>query len=610
MNNNFEPPSPQSIQKISPAIKEVSNSNDDSNQLTRQRSASTHSAYHLTASSDSTDFTSKNTNSSLENITKPSTVDSFVSRPISASSSELPIAIGSDVTQNRKNKYTNNPDKPPEPLQNLSSEQKQQQQQQQQQSSSMSDSTSSLLNAEIQAQLQKLALREDLDDLRRVIDMLKQQSIRDREEYLDRVKEQKKVEKEIFDQISITNQRLDKLTFEQSQVLNKPVEESSQIRTGKMREDTSEPASTRRSRRSQPSSEQEDTKYFYESSRAKYDLPDYPLPRSFMHEVDDFRHPFYMDDYMYDFDPSGHRYPPPPPPPLTRKGRPRSKSADYQRMNPNPFDGPYSTRQNGSRKSSVRSSRSNRSKEIHKEDLEENGYHSAAEEEDDVPQPSSRSEYASGSGNTGSVNEGRLHEEQQQQREVPVSRHSSRGSTGRFRKRPSNSSTNNMASSIPPHLMYHNPGFRPPPHPHYLPHMNLNRVNERERHGSMPYNMTPGNEYPPQYVPQGMSPRHMGFSEGPRPPLQSMGWPPNTNQNMYGIPPHRHPHHHPPPPGGASAMTEPMGANSTGSHPIPNYETGQDSVSQQPPGMRRYPVQPQQHGYQPLYPESGQMVFM
>ncbi|EIE86268.1 hypothetical protein RO3G_10979 [Rhizopus delemar RA 99-880] len=69
-------------------------------------------------------------------------------------------------------------------------------------------SSQDLLKA-IQAQMQKMALKEDLLELKRTLDMMEQQRNLDREDLMSRVMEQKIVEKEIFEQINSTKQRLE-----------------------------------------------------------------------------------------------------------------------------------------------------------------------------------------------------------------------------------------------------------------------------------------------------------------------------------------------------------------------------------------------------------------
>lgn len=62
---------------------------------------------------------------------------------------------------------------------------------------------------EMQAQIRKMALKEDVLELRRTLDMMEQQRILDRKELMSRVMEQKMREKEIIEQISSTKQLLE-----------------------------------------------------------------------------------------------------------------------------------------------------------------------------------------------------------------------------------------------------------------------------------------------------------------------------------------------------------------------------------------------------------------
>ncbi|RCH80126.1 hypothetical protein CU098_003271, partial [Rhizopus stolonifer] len=61
----------------------------------------------------------------------------------------------------------------------------------------------------IQSQMKKMALNEDLLELKRTVDRIQQERASDLEEHVTRIKEQKKREKEILDQINMTNQRLE-----------------------------------------------------------------------------------------------------------------------------------------------------------------------------------------------------------------------------------------------------------------------------------------------------------------------------------------------------------------------------------------------------------------
>lgn len=135
-----------------------------------------------------------------------------VTRPSSSSASSA--TIGLTVTPTSQSRFTNNSDKPPGnesqtsepsafvafqnnnnknllmPLENTSR-------------------NHSLAISDIQHNMKKMALSEDLEELKRTIDRMQQQRVSDREEHLNRVKEQKLREKEILDQINLTKQRLE-----------------------------------------------------------------------------------------------------------------------------------------------------------------------------------------------------------------------------------------------------------------------------------------------------------------------------------------------------------------------------------------------------------------
>ncbi|KAI9474116.1 MAG: hypothetical protein EXX96DRAFT_541751 [Benjaminiella poitrasii] len=61
----------------------------------------------------------------------------------------------------------------------------------------------------LQSQLERMALSDDLLELKRTVDRMQQQRLIDHEEHLKRVQEQKSREKEIFEQIDLTKKRLE-----------------------------------------------------------------------------------------------------------------------------------------------------------------------------------------------------------------------------------------------------------------------------------------------------------------------------------------------------------------------------------------------------------------
>ncbi|KAG1078994.1 hypothetical protein G6F42_023984 [Rhizopus arrhizus] len=250
-----------------------------------------------------------------------------VSRPPTSSSGSS-ATVGHDVTHSQNRLVNNNSDKPPGSLlQTISSESPAFHQNN---NNSRMDSLTEMLQSEIK----KMALNEDLLELKRTVDRMQQQRVSDLEDHLTRVAEQKLREMEILEQIKQTKQRLDMAIAERmftnenpkeqdlDQRLSKqpnddqvPVMKSSNstntTRSNKLRSSTSasggsnanvrrqhpqQPAANRqRSRRSLPSAYQRlpaQNEYFPDMSKPNFEFdypPQFGYPQEYNPELDVMR---------------------------------------------------------------------------------------------------------------------------------------------------------------------------------------------------------------------------------------------------------------------------------------------------------------------------------
>lgn len=128
-----------------------------------------------------------------------------VTRPTTSSSASSSATVGFTVTplsQNRTDKVPGNQNIEPTPF--VSS--------QNNNNNVMLENASrnhSLAISDIQHNLRKMALNQDLEELKKTVDRMEKERISDREEHLNRVKEQKLRETEILEQIKITKERLE-----------------------------------------------------------------------------------------------------------------------------------------------------------------------------------------------------------------------------------------------------------------------------------------------------------------------------------------------------------------------------------------------------------------
>ncbi|CEP06913.1 hypothetical protein [Parasitella parasitica] len=129
------------------------------------------------------------------------------SRPPTSSSGSS-ATVGHDVTHSQSRFANNNSNKPPGILlQTISSEPSAFIQNN---NTIMMDSLTEML----QSEMKKMALNEDLLELKRTVDRMQQQRASDLEDHLTRVAEQQLREKEILEQIKLTKQRLDMVIAE------------------------------------------------------------------------------------------------------------------------------------------------------------------------------------------------------------------------------------------------------------------------------------------------------------------------------------------------------------------------------------------------------------
>ncbi|KAI7892622.1 uncharacterized protein EV154DRAFT_504315 [Mucor mucedo] len=644
-----------------------------------------------------------------------------VTRPSSSSASSATIGLA--VTPISQSRITNNSDKPPGnqsqtsepsafvafqnnnnnknifmPLENTSR-------------------NHSLAISDIQHNMKKMALNEDLEELKRAVDRMQQQRVSDREEHLNRVKEQKLREKEILDQINLTKQRLEmaiagkffmddlnntndadnnaitatigqhQASFEDLQPpiksLNGPtIEEEYITKTNPMMKPSTSASSSRSKTRANlaeaPKSlenrqsdsgrpkglrkqlnssnrysyhqESPSESYFPDASKTDFEylnnphgLPPQPSFASNKFRYGNVRNYHPEMEYMegrnrYDlFDPPRVRnirnFP-------QQQRRQRSKSVESQWLPPQEFidqqqhihrlqqqqhELSYSPAEMGdnnrfippgrirSRKSSTHSAKSNPSEGTGNGQDLQNGYHSAAEKDDD-----------DGDGEDDEMeNDTNRHDPPEvnirynPDGDFPQQFHDdprlSRNNSGnRYRRRPPPHSNN---GPMPPSMMYHNQAFGPPPH---MSHMGM--MSDRDRlkmrpPPPLPYgynNMPPpGSEYYP-YIPQRVSPRMMAaFNEDQQwnpPPPHHPQWGP-VNQNMYGAPP--------PPPENIGSGTA---ANSGGAvNGGVNGHHLQDTPNENNFGRRYPPTQtvplqqtPQQsqHGYMGMYPDTSHRLYI
>lgn len=146
-----------------------------------------------------------------------------VSRPPTSSSGSS-ATVGHDVTHSQSRFVNNNSDKPPGTLlQTVSSE-----------SSAFNQNNNNnrmdSLTEMLQTEIKKMALNEDLIELKRTVDRMQQQRVSDLEDHLTRVAEQKLREKEILEQIKLTKQKLDMAIAERMFTNNNKEEEEANQR--------------------------------------------------------------------------------------------------------------------------------------------------------------------------------------------------------------------------------------------------------------------------------------------------------------------------------------------------------------------------------------------
>ncbi|KAG2215238.1 hypothetical protein INT46_006641, partial [Mucor plumbeus] len=157
-----------------------------------------------------------------------------VSRPPTSSSGSS-ATVGHDVTHSQSRFVNNNSGKPPGTLlQPISSE-----------SSAFNQNNNNnrmdSLTEMLQSEIKKMALNEDLIELKRTVDRMQQQRVSDLEDHLTRVAEQKLREKEILEQIKLTKQRLDMAIAERMFTNNNKEEEETDQRLPKQTADAKVP---------------------------------------------------------------------------------------------------------------------------------------------------------------------------------------------------------------------------------------------------------------------------------------------------------------------------------------------------------------------------------
>lgn len=574
----------------------------------------------------------------------------------------------------------------------------------------------SLAISDIQHNMKKMALNEDLEQLKRTVDRMQQQRVSDREEHLSRVKEQKLREKEILEQINLTKQRLEMAiagkffmedltntndadnnaitaTIGQQQTTglnslqpsskgpNGPtIEEEYISKTNPiMKPSTSASSSKSKSRvnltetskplenfklesgrpkglRKQPNSNNRHSNhhespvesYFPDASKTDFEYlnnPHNPPPQqnfaSNKFRYGNVRNYHPEMEYMegrnrYDlFDP-----------PRTRnmrnlpqqQRRQRSKSVESQWLPPQEFmdhqqhmhrlqqqqyELSYSPAELGdgnrfvppgrvrSRKSSTHSVKSNPSEGTGNGQDLHNGYHSAAEKDDDDDGEDAELENDTNRHGPSGANsrynpDGDL--SQQYHDDIRLARNNS---GNRYRRRPLPHSNN---GPMPHSMMYHNQAFVPPPH---MSHMGM--MNDRERlkmrpHPPPPYGYNnippPGSEYYP-YIPQRLSPRMMSaFNEDQQwnpPPPHHPQWGPG-NQNLYGAPP-------PQPENIGNGAANNNGAVNGGvnGHHLQDTPNETNFGRRYPPAqaapLQQTPQQPQ-HGYMGIYPDTPHRLYI
>lgn len=348
----------------------------------------------------------------------------------------------------------------------------------------------------IQTQIQKMALKEDLLELKRTLDMMEQQRNLDREDLMSRVMEQKIVEKEIFEQINSTKQRLEdaisRNLIDSKSVENNKLEKDSAVRppselkpiVSKSTPTAKEKIKTSPTELQQPGPEgsgryQRSRKTSTSSQKNNYSLEE--------RQFSDYRKSAPMDYYD-----SGFHFPPPTdryPPYLSRKGsrqfydygshdtfrfnapqdqpkrptrRQRSHSAEFQQTSTDAVGYPntpnISTRVN-SRKSSLRSAKSFQSEEgLLQAEKQSNQYY--GEEGDDY--------FTTGDmindTNSSTFNENRHY------RSLPTGARSIKKNSLKYRQEGSRKPSLENMESLPPSMFYHHATFMNlPPPPHFDP---------------------------------------------------------------------------------------------------------------------------------------------
>ncbi|KAI8378416.1 hypothetical protein BD560DRAFT_390314 [Blakeslea trispora] len=167
----------------------------------------------------------------------------------------------------------------------------------------------------IKSQIQKMALNEDLLDLKRTVDRMQQERVSDLQEHLSRLEEQKKRENEIMEQINATRERLemaiaDRLLEKEEENQSRP---TSPKRTSKPTHN--EPPDSKPNHRHRHSYRQQNHRQRPFSSYGDVNLASHSRSRHSYHDTQheplDFS-PYFpdlghltLDDFM----------PPPPPPP-------------------------------------------------------------------------------------------------------------------------------------------------------------------------------------------------------------------------------------------------------------------------------------------------------
>ncbi|OBZ81490.1 hypothetical protein A0J61_10461 [Choanephora cucurbitarum] len=159
----------------------------------------------------------------------------------------------------------------------------------------------------IQSQIQKLALNEDLLDLKRTVDRMQQERASDLQEHLARLEEQRKRERDMLDQIHATKERLEKA------IADGLFEQENQSRATSSKPAHNEPSADPRSN------------YRHHHSHRQHTHRHRPVPvyedasRPWRHGYHETQHeppefnPYFPDLTSLAFD---DFMPPPPPPPL------------------------------------------------------------------------------------------------------------------------------------------------------------------------------------------------------------------------------------------------------------------------------------------------------